>query len=435
MTRKLSDGFIANLKPAPPGKRRDIRDNQVPGMLVRVTDTGTKSLMLYAKFPGHHGFTRRLIGKHPTTSIDQARETARGWHELLRQGKDPQVVAEDQRQAALRAHQHTFAQVVDDYVTYIHGERQRKAEVVAHRLRSVFVAAWGDRPIASITLHDVRAIIVPVVQRGARYRAHNLFGDLRTMFRWAIGTGAYGLLHSPCDHLQPKQLIGKKVSRKKVLDDDELIAFWRATARLGDERIDGYPWCPLLRLLLLTGQRKTEISDSEWSEYDFEKRLLTIPEHRFKSGAVHAVPLSTDAMAIVATLPRPKYPKGPFVFSTTGGRVPVDGFSKMKEMLDALMLEELKVLRGADAKLESWVLHDLRRTLRTRLSWLGTSEVVAERVIGHGPKDQLQKVYNRYEYLNERAAALQNWATALRAIVAPTPPGAGKVVRLRAGAK
>ena len=129
-------------------------------------------------------------------------------------------------------------------------------------------------------------------------------------------------------------------------------------------------------------------------------------------------------------LPRPKYPEGQFTFSTTLGAKPVDGFSKMKAQLDRLMLDELRKLRGADAELEPWVLHDLRRTTRSRLAWLGVPEVVAERVIGHAPRDQLQKVYNRYEYLDERRAALEKWAAALREIVAPTPP-ADNVTPLR----
>jgi integrase len=430
--RKLSDTYIAGLRPPPPGKRRDVYDDRVPGLLVRVTDAGTKSLMLYAKWPGKAHFERRLIGKHPAVTIDAARTTARAWQEQLRNGHDPRAVAEEARLAALRSHQHTFAQVAEDYIAHIHGEGQRKARVVEREIRSTFVAAWGERPVASLTLHDVRAIIVPVVKRGARYHAHTLFGHVRTLFRWAIGTGAYGLQHSPCDHLQPKNLIGKKASRRRVLDDDEVRALWAATARLGDPRLDGYPWCPLIRLLLLTGCRKTEISDARWPEFDLEARLFTVPEVRFKSDAVHLVPLSPEAAAIVTALPRLKYPKGEFVISTTLGAKPVDGFSKLKAQLDGLMREELRRLRGDDAELVPWVIHDLRRTVRTRLAWLGTPETVAERVIGHSPRDQLQKVYNRFEYIEERREALERWATALREIVAPTPPDADNVVRLKA---
>jgi integrase len=429
--RKLSNSYIADLKSAPPGKRRDTYDDQVPGLLVRVSDKGTKSLMLYAKWPGRQNFERRLIGRHPDITIEQARVTARAWRDQLHNGNDPRAVAEAQHQAALRAQQHTFKQVAEDYIAHVYDEKQRKAHVVERELRRVFVKAWGARPIASISLHDVRSAILPVKNRGKRYQAHNLFSHIRTLFSWAIGEGGYGLERSPCEHLQPKRLIGKKKPRERVLDDDELRALWAATGRMGDARIGGYPWAPFVRLLLLTGQRKTEISDMKWPELDLEKRLLAVPPERFKSGSTHLVPLSPQVMAIIAALPRFKYPKGEFVFSSTHGALPVDGFSRMKKQLDKLMLEELRKLRGADAKLEPFVLHDLRRTCRTRLAWIGTPEHLAERVIGHGPKDQLKKIYDRYQYLPEQAAALENWASKLLEIVEPTPPNGDNVVKLK----
>ena len=430
LKRKLSDTYIASLKPAARGKRYDVYDETESRLVVRVTDKGSKSLQLFARFPGRTYFERRLIGKHPAVSIAEARSIARRWKELLRNGHDPEVVAEEARLAAVRAHQHTFREVAENYFTFIHGEGHRKARTVEREVRSTLVAAWGDRAVASITLHDVRSIITPIVRRGAKYHAHTVFAYARGIFRWAIGTGAYGLQHSPCDHLQPKNLIGKKASRRRVLDDHEIRALWAATARLGDPRLDGFPWCGLIRVLLLTGCRRTEVSDAKWGEFDLDQRVFTIPEARFKSGSVHVVPLSADAAAIVAGLPRPKYPRGEHVFSTTLGHKPVDGFSNLKARLDVLMREELRKLRGDDAELAPWVLHDLRRTVRTRLAWLGTPEVVAERIIGHAPRDQLQRIYNRHEYIDERRAALEKWATALREIVASTPPEADNVTPL-----
>jgi integrase len=125
----------------------------------------------------------------------------------------------------------------------------------------------------------------------------------------------------------------------------------------------------------------------------------------------------------------PRYPKGNFVFSTTDGAKPVDGFSKMKARLDKLMLDELRQPRGADAVLQPWKLHDLRRTSRTRWSWLGIPSEVCEKLLGHEPRDPLVRVYNRHQYLDERHEALDKWAAALRQIVEP-PPASDNVVRL-----
>ena len=78
----------------------------------------------------------------------------------------------------------------------------------------------------------------------------------RRLFSWAIDQQVYGLETSPCERLKPKAIIGKKVFRTRILDVDELRAFWRATLRLG------YPYGPLFQMLALTGQRKSEVAKS-----------------------------------------------------------------------------------------------------------------------------------------------------------------------------
>jgi integrase len=255
-----------------------------------------------------------------------------------------------------------------------------------------------------------------------------VFAHVRACFNWAIGRSIYGIEMSPCDRLKPRVIIGPKNERDRVLNDAELRAFWRAT-----ERMD-YPWGPLLRLLLLTGCRRSELGDAHWSEFDLEDtKLLTIPRERFKSNAEHPVPLGSDALAILDALPR--FKKGKFVFSTTYGEKPVRSYSKPKRDLDGKMLEELRKLRGDDVKLPNFTIHDLRRTVRTRLAQLRVPDVVAELVIGHS-RVGLARVYDQHSYGDEVRAALVAWENKLRTIVNPPPPAptveADNVVALRA---
>jgi len=180
-----------------------------------------------------------------------------------------------------------------------------------------------------------------------------------------------------------------------------------------------YPIGPLLRMLLMTGQRKSEVAEAQWREFDLDKKLWTVPSERFKSGSTHTVPLSDDMMALLKTLPKWK---GDFLFSSTGGKTPVNGSSKAKERLDTRMLLTLKAMarkRGDDPRsvlLESFVIHDLRRTVRTRLSSLRIADAVSEAVLGHAKKGLL-RVYNQHRYLDEMREALGAWATLLRGIV------------------
>src|SRR5262249_49692952 len=147
-----------------------------------------------------------------------------------------------------------------------------------------------------------------IVDRGAVYQAHNLLGHVRALFNWAIARGIYGLDRSPCDRLRPSAVIGKKLARQRVLDDNELRVFWRVTHEIG------YPYGQLFRMLALTGQRKSEVAEARWSEIDLERKLWTIPAQRMKAAAAHLVPLADDVIALLTVLPR--FNKGDFLFST-----------------------------------------------------------------------------------------------------------------------
>ena len=206
----------------------------------------------------------------------------------------------------------------------------------------------------------------------------------------------------------------RKRARTRVLTDDELRALWKASESLG------YPYGPLFQMLALTGQRKSEVAEARWSEFDLAKRLWEIPAERMKSDAGHAVPLSDDAVRILESLPR--FTKGDYLFSGSYGQGPVNGFSKNKRALDARMRAELQ-------QLPPFVIHDIRRTMRTGLSALPVPDLVRELVIAHS-KPGLHRVYDRHAYLDEKRHALDLWAKRLRDIIEPAP---ANVVALHAG--
>jgi integrase len=444
----LTDRTIRALKAAPDGKRYEIMDTQVPGLAVRVSASGKRTFVLIARFPRYAQPARRALGEYVAVNEAQekhrymvlsksereketfdaylvrtygastlagAREKARKWRAMIQSKIDPQVQQERQRQAELRQQRNTFATVAEDFIKdKLPGER--KGREVERDIRREFIPAWGKRPIAEVGAQDVRAVVKAAKDRGAPYQAHNLLTTARRLFSWAIDQQVYGLETSPCERLKPKAIIGKKVFRTRVLDDDELRAFWRATRRFN------FPYGPLFRMLALTGQRKSEVAEARWSEIDLPRKLWTIPAERMKADAAHVVPLSDYVVAILESLPR--FKKGDHVFSTTFGVKPINGFSKAKERLDKRTLRSWRALaraRGEDrrgAQIEPWVIHDIRRTMRTGLSALPVPDLVRELVIAH-TKPGLHKVYDQHAYLDEKRRALDLWAARLRNIVEP----------------
>jgi integrase len=291
-------------------------------------------------------------------------------------------------------------------------QKTRTVNSLTREMHGEFVTIWGDWALTDVTAADVAAAI-RAKATSAPVQARNLLGHLKRFFGWVVAQHSYGLEASPVAALKPDRLVGKQVIRKRVLSDDELRVLWQASGALD------YPFDPLVKLLVLTGQRRSDVSEALWQEFDLNKKLWTIPAERYKTNTVHVVPLSDDAVAILEKLPR--FNRGDCMFTTTFGVRPASGFSWLKARLDKLM-------EGKTAG--PWILHDIRRTVRTHLSALPVADNVRELVIGHA-QPGLHQVYDQHAYIDEKRRALELWAMRLRDIVSPPPPT--NVVSMRKG--
>jgi integrase len=417
--QNLTDRFIKSREKAPAGRRVDYPDAVVSGLALRVTDRGHKSFVLIARYPLQpKNPTRRALGdcylpkkgevapggeevRNGALTLAEARRKAREWLDLISRGIDPKVEEERRRAEARRRQVNTFASVALDFLDR-HASKLAKSAEAERIIKGEFVKRWGVRPITEIARQEVSAAIRAIVKRGAPYQAHNAFGYLRKLFNWAIGTGEYGIDASPLDRLQPKELIGTRVARTRTLTDGELRAVWFAAGRMG------YPYGPLFRLLILTGQREREVADMSWSEVDFDQKMWSIKARRMKGDRAHEVPLAPDALALLQELPR--FTAGDYVFTTTAGAKPINGFGKAKIRSDKL------------SGVSGWVIHDLRRTMRTHLSALPVEDLVRELVIAHA-KPSLHKVYDQHAYQDEKRRCFELWEARLLSIVEPRPPG------------
>ena len=415
MRRTLNDRIIQSLKPAKAGQRLEMWDAIVPGLGVRVTDRGTKSFVLVARYPGSDNPARRALGSHGEITLEQARIKARRWLELIGRGVDPHVEIERQRLAEQRKQAGTFANLAEAFIAEKLSTERRGRDAELH-LRNEFIPRWGKRPVGDITADDVGAVINEVKTR-APYMAHALLATVRRLYKWASTPGrGYGIVSSPCYNISAKALIGEKRPRTRVLTDPEIRAFVRACDQLG------YPYGAIGRMLLLTGARHREASEAPWSEFDLTKKTWMIDQARFKSNVEHVVPLTDDVLALLDGLPR--FKRGDHVFSTTAGERPTMITDKIKQKIDATMAQEL------DAKSKPWVIHDLRRTVRSHLSALRIPDHIAEMVLGHG-RQGLQRVYDQHRYEAEMREALTLWAARLRDIVEPPPANVVRIKKAR----
>jgi integrase len=179
-----------------------------------------------------------------------------------------------------------------------------------------------------------------------------------------------------------------------VLTQEELRQLWRS---LGDDRFS-----EIVRLLLLTGQRRNEVGKLQWSEVDLARKLIMLPPERVKNGRAHEVPLSAQALAILARLPRRN--SSEFIFAERG----FNDWDRAKQELDQR------------AGIADWRLHDARRTCATGMAEIGVLPHIVEAVLNHqsGHKSGVSGVYNRAKYSGEMRSALQLWADHLDQLTA-----------------
>lgn len=234
--------------------------------------------------------------------------------------------------------------------------------------------SW-KRPIHKITHEDVAQALEAIAGHSAR--AHAL-KDIRAFFNWCVPRY---LPSSPCVGLRME----KQPSRDRVLSRDELKRVWKAAETMG------YPFGTIVRLLILTGQRKTEIGGLQWGQ--IQKDVVVLAAEATKNGRVHSFPLGTLARRLL-----PKKGNG-YLFRATGSRDVYNGYT--------FHLKKLQTL----SKTKDWTLHDLRRTFATNLAMLGTPIHVTEKLLNHvsGTLSGVAAIYNRHTYAAEMRAAIDTW--------------------------
>lgn len=394
---KLTELSVSRLKP-PKSGRLEVWDTILPAFGLRLTATGGRSWVVALRKPGAKHPVRHKIGISPVMSLAAARAKAR---ELL---ADPTALL-----AKEPARSTTVESVAEEFITrhIAPNRRERSGREAAAQLHREFVAWYGQRPIGSIGRRDIVEALDRVADRGAPIAANRLLANLSRLFAWAVDRGY--LEATPITSIRAP---AKERSRDRVLENEELEAIWRASGQLG------WPFGPIIRLLMVTMQRRDEVAHMAWRDLDFEQRLWRLPRSITKADRMHEVPLSPLAMEVIEGLPR----RGDaLAFPSTRMRSanPVSGFSRAKLRLDKL------------SSVTGWRVHDLRRTGASGIARLGHPPHVVAAILNHSPGSTMgvTAVYNRHRYTDEKRLALDAWGRELERIIGRA---GGSVVALRA---
>jgi len=400
--KNLTPLAVGKLKP-PASGQIDYFDKQLPGFGLRISRMGTKTYFVMVRVHGKK--VRITLGRHPALDLKEARDKARDISAKAKAGKDPRPDLGVDRERLGTTFETLAQKFMDRHAAKLRPSTQREYKRI---LQGPDTKAWRNIPIGVITKHHVMDLIEQIEDRGSLQAANRSLAYLKKFFDWCARRDAItGAL--PTDRVDPPS---GKVKRDRVLAPDEVKALWMAL------KAEQGLFSPLVKLLLLTGQRRSEVAGMRWEELDLEgdKPTWTIPADRTKNKEKHNVPLTPAVTALIEAQrgdgDSDENEKQGLVFSTTG-ITPLSGFSRAKARLDKRMAEAAK----ADNKLvnpEPWRFHDLRRTVVTGMNDAGIVPHVVEAVVNHisgAAKAGVAGHYNHAKYLDERRKALSTWAS------------------------
>lgn len=402
--RDLTDAYLRTVAPPAEG-RLELRDRKVPGLVLRITSSGTASwsVRVLAR-DGKH--TRPSLGTWPHVGIAEARKLAMAAIAAIQAGGDP--IAEKQAARAERkakAEERTVAQRLAEWQEAKCADAKspwsdRYAAEVARIARRDIEPTLGKRLLTETARADWTGIVA-TKRKAAPAMASAMFRVVASFLSYAE---AHGWIAAP---LLPRKgaatIAPSPAPRERALTDVELLEVWQA-AGAEPPKLRAF-----IRLLILTAARELEVADIATGEFDLAAGRWTIPAKRAKNGEAVTLPLCYLADAeLRAVLPEDEVSADYRLLGRIRGSG-LRGFSKLKARLDE-RIGTAREAAGVKDAMPPWRWHDLRRSARTGMTRLGVPRDHAEAALNHiSARSTLERTYDRHDYTPEIATALGAW--------------------------
>ena len=384
----------------PGSKRQEMRDGKVAALRLIVQPSGKMSWSARYSILGED---RRLtIGPYPGIGLADARKRAIAAVGQVASGSDPaaeKAEAEKAAKDALKAgpaDAELVESVVAEFIARYAKPNLRSWPELQRKFERDVIPLWGGRRLADIGKADVHRVLDRINDRGSAVSANRTFAAVRKLCRWAVERGIID--RNPTEGLRRPT---KERTRDRVLSSAELALVWKAADRITAT------YAQVIRVLILTGQRRDEVGGMRWDEIDLATKTWAIPAGRVKNSRAHAVPLSDPVIAIIKAQPR----VSDLVFSV--GKAP-SSWSRAKRHLDDLVAE----LNDGEL-ISPFVIHDIRRSVASGMARIGVAPHVVEKLLNHtsGTFGGVTGVYQRHSYADEVKAALAAWAVEIERVV------------------
>ena len=390
MKIKMTDQALAKQKPK--DDRYEVWDTLVSNLMVTVFPSGKKTWSVRYRSDGKR--VKMKLGDYPNLALSDARRKAKDVLVSVADGENPAYEKRKDVKAKSRTRQTLQISNLLELYEKLHLSQLRTGYQAKTFLRE-FARDYGHLSITDFTKQDFVSLLNQIMLAGNYTKANRVYAHIKSFYSWAIGQGY--LDRSPCEYIKRPY---KEQSRKRFLSDQEICWFWQATG----EELE--PFGNMARLLLLTGQRLSEVCRMTENELQGRDHWHLSAE-RTKNKEQHDIFLSDLAQQIVW---RDNRVAGSYLFSTTGFS-PVQSYDKPVKRFRSRMNE----LAGDE--LPHWSFHDLRRTCETGMAMLGIDQNTIDRCTNHLSGRFMSRVYNQYEYQSQKTEAWQRWADHVKGLV------------------
>jgi len=389
---RFTDKAIANLRPPKSGQTDyyDTAKGSESGFGLRVSHSGTKTWFL--KYVAHGKQARKSLRTvdgstaiYASVSLAEARRLAKEWRDTLRrEGITPS------EKKALRDSLPTFEALAQQFIEE-YAEPNKRSWREDERILKRYFRLWHDRKPVDISRADLVSHLQKIKRENGPIMSNRCLASVRKMYSWAIRNAHLDMEFNPFIGIDAP---GKEAERDRVYTDDEVRRLWKW---FGDIGIPGQ----VFRFKLVTGQRLMECALLN-KRNELADDLWTIPAARTKNRRPHVVPLSDLAHQILKETPVLDETWA-FPSPRREGQ-PIRNFGTARRSIRRL------------SGIGDFTAHDLRRTCMTGITRLGFSRFVADQIANH-VQPGVGRVYDRYDYMKEKAEALDAWARHLRGLI------------------
>ena len=414
----LTDKQIRDAKPKNTVYRMRDTHSVVRGFGVTIAPSGAKSFFLAFTSPEDGKRKQVSLGRYPSVKLADARRLALEYRGRIDNGVDlarekQQAIAHNIEQRSLG----TLGDLLDLYIADLVEDGKRTAKEVK-RIKGKDIPSYLLlRPAHLVSRDDILDVLAAIAQRGAKVHSDNVRAYLRAAFelgihaqsmtRWRGKAPRFNIEHNPVASI--KRTLARKPKGQRALSEAEVQELWNTDLLTPQMHL-------ALKFILASGQRVEEVLHATWDEFDFEKRLWTIPggrrKTRGKTTEPHLVPLTDLHVQLLEEIRATTHdPRFLFPARGTGGPRRYDSLTKPVSVF------------VKQSGMPSFSARDLRRTFKTLAGSMGISLEMRNRLQGHALVDVGSVYYDRFDYLDQKRDAMAHWANGLTKIIGSKDEG------------